>query len=442
MDVTSETQGLQQWVSLALSHARQCGASQAEASASTDEGLLLKVRQLKTDKVEFTRSQGLGITLYNGHAKGTASTSDLSEASIKRTVEAAWAIARHTQPDPCAGLADSQLMATDIPDLDLCHPWEVSVEQAQQLALAGALAAQAHEGVDRCEAFSVATAVAARVYGNSHGLLVSVPSSRHSLGCSLIARQGEEQQRDGWGISARHALALPPVETVAARGARRVTRRLGARKLGTCSVPVLFEADLASGLISHFLSAISGASLYRNASFLVGALGRTVFPAFLDIEEQPRLMRGYASSAIDGDGLATSPKAFVRGGCVEHYVLGTYSGRKLGMASTANAGGVRNVRLKGGVQPLADLLRQMHTGLLVTELMGQGINLVTGDYSRGAAGFWVENGVIQYPVHEITVAGNLGDLFAHIVAIGDDTDTRGNIHTGSILVERMTVAGK
>lgn len=442
MDVASEIQGLQQWLSLALSHARQCGASQAEASASTDEGLMLKVRQAKTDKVEFTRSQGLGITVYNGHAKGSASTSDLSEASIKRTVDAAWAIARNTQADPCAGLADAALMATDVPDLDLCHPWSLTVEEAQRLALAGEEAAQRHEGVDRCEAFAVATAIAARVYGNSHGLLVSVPSTRHSLSCSLIARNADEQQRDGWGISARHPLDLPGVDGVAAHAARRVTRRLGARKLSTRSVPVLFEAEIASGLMGHFLSAISGASLYRNASFLIGALGRPVFPAFLDIEEMPRLTRGYASSAIDGDGLPTSDKAFVRGGVVESYVLGTYSARKLGMTSTANAGGVRNVRLNGGVKPLEDLLRQMNTGLLVTELMGQGINLVTGDYSRGAAGFWVENGVIQYPVHEITIAGNLADMFRNLVAIGDDTDTRSNIHTGSILIESMVVAGK
>lgn len=441
MDVASEMQSLQRWVAHALSHARQCGASQAETSATTEEGLLLKVRQGHTDKVEFTRSQGLGITVYNGHAKGAASTSDLSEDSINRTVEAAWAIARHTQPDVYAGLADAHLMATDIPDLDLYHPWDLSVQAAQALALQGESAAMAHVGVDRCESFSVATSASARVYANSHGLMVSVPASRHSQGCSLIAKRGDEQQRDGWGISARDNAVLPGIEHVAAQAARRVTRRLGARKLDTCRVPVLFDAELASGLISHFLSAISGASLYRKSSFLIDSLGKTVLPTFLDIVEMPRLPQGYASAAVDGDGLPTTEKAFVRGGRIEHYVLGTYSARKLGMASTANAGGVRNIRLEGA-QPLTDLLRTMQRGLWVTELMGQGINLVTGDYSRGAAGFWVENGEIQYPVHEITIAGNLADMFRHMVGIGDDTDRRGNIHSGSILVEQMMVAGK
>lgn len=442
MDVASEIQSLQRWVAQALSHAKQCGATQAETSASTEEGLMLKVRQGHTDKVEFTRSQGLGVTVYNGQSKGAASTSDLSEASIKRTVEAAWAIARHTQPDIYAGLAEAHLMATDIPDLDLYHPWALDVNDIQHLAMLGEQAALTHSGVNRCEAFSVATSSSGRVYANSHGLMVGVPASRHSFGCSLIAKQGDEQQRDSWGISARDKSNLPSVEHVAAQAARRVTRRLGARKLDTCRVPVLFDAELASGLISQFLSAISGASLYRKSTFLLDSLGKTVLPAFLDIAECPRLQQGYASAAIDADGLPTTEKAFVRGGRVESYVLGTYSARKLGMTSTANAGGVRNVRLHGGTQPLADLLSTMQRGLWVTELMGQGVNLVTGDYSRGAAGFWVENGIIQYPVHEITIAGNLADMFRQIVGIGDDTDKRGNIHTGSILVEQMIVAGK
>lgn len=442
MDVASEIEQLQQWVSLALTHARHCGASQSEVGASTDQGLMLKVRQGHTDKVEFTRSHGLGITVYNGQAKGAASTSDLSAASVRRTVEAAWAIARHTQPDTFAGLADAALMAADAPDLDLYHPWDLTVEAAQQRALQGEQAALAHAGVDRCESFSVATSSSARVYANSHGLMVSVPAARHSIGCSLIAKRGQEQQRDGWGISDRVPSALPLVEHVAAQAARRVTRRLGARKLDTCAVPVLFDAEIASGLISQFVAAISGGNLYRKSSFLTGSLGKTVFPAFLDIVERPRLPQGYASAAVDGDGLATSDKAFVRAGRVENYVLGTYSARKLGMPSTANAGGVRNVRLLGEHRPLAELLTTLQRGLWVTELMGQGINLVTGDYSRGASGFWVENGVIQYPVHEITIAGNLADMFRNLVAVGDDVDTRGNIHTGSILVEQMMVAGK
>lgn len=442
MEVASEMRLLEQWVSLALAQARHCGAAQAETSASIEEGLMLKVRQGHTDKVEFTRSHGLGITLYNGQAKGAASTSDLSEASIKRTVDAAWAIARHTQADNCAGLAEASLMATEVPDLALYHPWALSVEAAQQRALEGEQAALAHPGVDRCESFSVASSSAARVYANSHGLVASIPSSRHSMGCSLIAKRGDEQQRDAWGISARDALRLPSVEHVASQAARRVTRRLGARKLGTCNVPVLFDAEIASGLIGHFLSAISGASLHRKSSFLMDSLGKKVFPTFLDIIECPRLVGGYASSAIDGDGLPTAAKSFIHQGCVSHYVLGTYSARKLGMSSTANAGGVRNIRLRGGEQPLEHLLRTLHTGLWVTELMGQGINIVTGDYSRGAAGFWVENGEIQYPVHEITVAGNLADMFQHLVGIGDDTDIRGNIHSGSMLIEQMTVAGK
>lgn len=442
MDAPLEFEQLEQLAALALAHAQQCGATQAELGASTDEGLLLKVRQGHTDKVEFTRSHGFGITLYNGQAKGAASTSDLSAESVKRSVEAAWAIARHTQPDTFAGLADASQMATDLPDLNLYHPWALNVETAQQLALQGEQAALAHRSVDRCESFSVATSASARIYANSHGLLVKVPASRHSMGCSLIARDGDEQQRDAWGISARERSALPDVAYVAAQAARRVTRRLGPRKLGTCKVPVLFDAEIASGLIGHFLSAISGASLYRRSSFLHESLGKAVFPAFLDVFERPRLLRGYASAVVDGDGLPTRDKHFLEQGRVSHYVLGTYSARKLGMQSTANAGGVRNVRVQGGTQSFTNLLKTMGKGLLVTELMGQGINLVTGDYSRGAAGFWVENGVLQFPVHEITVAGNLAEMFLHLVGVGDDVDARGNIHCGSLLIEQMTVAGK
>jgi PmbA protein len=441
MDIAHERQRLREVAGRVMALARRAGAS-AEVSVSVDEGFSLKVRQGQADKVEFLRSQGLSLVVFDGTSRGAASTSDLTPASLERLFQCAAALAKHTQPDPFSGLAEAAAMAVDIPDLDLCHPWDMDVERALQLGLEGEALALGQPGIDRCEAFSVSTSRGVRLYANTHGLMVDVPSSRHSLGCSLIAREGEAMHRDSWGVSRRDASLLPTVADVAGKAADQVRKRLGARKIPTCRVPVLFQADIASGLIASLLSAISGGSLFRKSSFLLDSLGTQVLPAFLSVRESPRRRGGMGSSPIDGDGLATRDQYFVRNGEVVSYLLSTYSARKLSMQSTANAGGARNVLLEGAGTPLPALMKQAGTGLLVTELMGQGINLVTGDYSRGAAGLWIENGEPVHAVHEVTIAGNLRDMLRGIVGLGDDIDDRGNIQCGSILVEQMMVAGR
>jgi PmbA protein len=441
MDIAHERQRLREAASRLMMLAGRAGTA-AEVSLSVDEGFTLKVRQGQADKVEFLHSQGLSLVVFDGTARGAASTSDLTPASLERLFQSAAALARLTQPDPFAGLADATAMAVDIPDLDLCHPWEMDVEHALQLGLEGESLALAEAGIDRCEAFSVSTSRGVRLYANTHGLIVDVPASRHSLGCSVIAREGDAMHRDSWGISRRDASLLPAVAEVAGRAADQVRKRLGARKIATCRVPVLFQADMASGLIASLLSAISGGSLFRKSSFLLDSLGTQVLPSFLSVRESPRLRGGMGSSPIDGDGLATREQYFIRNGDVVSYLLSTYSARKLSMQSTANAGGARNVMVEGPGMPLPALMKQMGSGLLVTELMGQGINLVTGDYSRGAAGIWIENGEPAHAVHEITIAGNLGDMLGGIIGLGNDIDDRGNIRCGSILVEQMMVAGR
>ncbi|WP_181563875.1 metalloprotease PmbA [Ectopseudomonas mendocina] len=433
---------LQQQVETILAEARRQGASACEVAVSAGQGLSTTVRQGEVETVEFNRDQGFGITLYVGQRKGSASTSATGEAAIRETVAAALAIANHASEDECAGLADAALMARELPELDLYHPWSITPEQAVEQALACEAAAFAADTrIKNADGTSLNTHQGCRVYGNSHGFVGGYASTRHSLSCVMIAEGEGQMQRDYWYDVNRQGELLADAAGIGQRAAERAVSRLGARPVPTCEVPVLFAAELAGGLFSHLLAAISGGNLYRHSSFLEGALGQRLFPEWLSLDERPHLPRALGSAAFDGDGLATYAKPFVEKGELVSYVLGTYSGRKLGLPSTANSGGVHNLFVTHGDEDQQALIRRMGRGLLVTELMGQGLNLVTGDYSRGAAGFWVENGEIQFPVQEVTIAGNLSDMFRQIVAVGRDLERRGNICTGSVLIEKMTVAG-
>ncbi|MFH6598915.1 metalloprotease PmbA [Ectopseudomonas khazarica] len=433
---------LQQQVESILAEAARQGASACEVAVSIGQGLSTTVRQREVETVEFNRDQGFGITLYVGQRKGSASTSATGLDAVRETVAAALAIARHASEDECAGLADAALMARKLPELDLYHPWAISPEQGVEQALACEAAAFAADPrIRNADGTSLNTHQGCRVYGNSHGFIGGYASTRHSLSCVMIAEGEGQMQRDYWYDVNRQGELLADAAGIGQRAAQRAVSRLGARPVPTCEVPVLFAAELAGGLFSHLLAAISGGNLYRHSSFLEGALGQRLFPEWLSLDERPHLPRALGSAAFDGDGLATYAKPFVDKGELVSYVLGTYSGRKLGLPSTANSGGVHNLFVTHGDEDQQALIRRMGRGLLVTELMGQGLNLVTGDYSRGAAGFWIENGEIQFPVQEVTIAGNLRDMFAQIVAVGSDLERRGNICTGSVLIERMTVAG-
>lgn len=433
---------LREQVERIIDEAKRQGASGCEVAVSVEQGLSTSVRQGEVETVEFNRDQGFGITLYVGQRKGSASTSATGEAAIRETVAAALAIARHASEDDCAGLADAALMARELPDLDLYHAWSLTPDEAVERALvceAAAFAADAR--VTKADGTTLNTHHGCRVYGNSHGFIGGYASTRHSLSCVMIAEGEGQMQRDYWYDVNRRGELLDSPENIGRRAAQRAASRLGARPVPTAEVPVLFAPEVAVGLFGHFLGAISGGSLYRKSSFLEGCLGQRLFPEWLTLDERPLLRGALGSASFDNDGLATYAKPFVENGTLVSYVLGTYSGRKLGMPSTANAGGVHNLFVTHGDEDQKALLRRMGRGLLVTELMGQGVNLVTGDYSRGAGGYWVENGEIQFPVQEVTIAANLKDLFASIVAIGNDVENRGNLHTGSVLVERMMVAG-
>lgn len=433
---------LQAQVERIIAEAARQGATACEVAVSMEQGLSTTVRQREVETVEFNRDQGFGITLYVGQRKGSASTSASGEEAIRETVAAALAIAKHASEDDCAGLADPALMARDLPELDLYHPWAISPEQAVELALTCEAAAfDADPRITNADGTTLSTHKACRVYGNSHGFVGGYASTRHSLSCVMIGGSEGQMQRDYWYDVNRIGTQLADPASIGRRAAERTVSRLGARAVPTCEVPVLFAAELATGLFGSFLSAISGGNLYRKSSFLEGALGQRLFPEWLSIDERPHIPRAMASAAFDNDGLATYAKPFVEKGDLVSYVLGTYSGRKLGLPSTANAGGVHNLFVSHGPEDQKALLRRMGRGLLVTELMGQGLNMVTGDYSRGAAGYWVENGEIQFPVQEVTIAGNLKDMFRQILAVGSDLEMRGNIRTGSVLIERMTVAG-
>lgn len=425
-----------------LEKARAMGATQAEVSCSEERGLDVNVRLGEVETVESTHDRGIAVTVYFGQRKGSASTADLQESSLEATVAQACAIARHTEDDPAAGLADAGLMATEFPDLDSWHPWALSAGEAVDLALACEAAGRGVDGrISNSDGASAATAQSLSVYANSHGFIGRERSSHHSIGCALIAGQGDGMQRDGWYTSAIAREDLDDPAAVGRRAAERTLARLQPRSLPTGQVPVLFAAEMARSLIGHLLGAVSGGALYRRASFLLDSAGTQLFPDWFGIDERPLLRRGLRSSAFDGEGVATRDSALVSGGVLQRYILGSYSARRLGLTTTANAGGVHNLQVAANAGDRASLLAGMGTGLLVTELMGQGVNGVTGDYSRGAAGFWVENGQIAYPVDGITIAGNLKQMFATIEAVGSDVDPRSHIAVGSILVGRMTVAG-
>jgi PmbA protein len=433
---------LQAQVEQIIAEAKKQGASACEVAVSVEQGLSTSVRQGEVETVEFNRDQGFGITLYVGQRKGSASTSASGDAAIRETVAAALAIAKHASEDESAGLADAALMARELPQLDLYHAWAISPEQAIEQALRCETAAFATDKrIKNADGTTLNTHQGCRVYGNSHGFVAGYASTRHSLSCVMIAEDGGQMQRDYWYDVNRQGELLADAAGIGQRAAQRAVSRLGARPVPTCEVPVLFSAELATGLFGHFLAAISGGNLYRKSSFLEGALGQQLFPDWLTLDERPHIPRALGSAAFDGDGLATYAKPFIEGGELVSYVLGTYSGRKLGMPSTANSGGVHNLFVSHGAEDQQALLKRMGRGLLVTELMGQGLNMVTGDYSRGAGGFWVENGEIQFPVQEVTIAGNLRDMFKQIVAVGNDLELRSNIRTGSVLIEKMTVAG-
>lgn len=433
---------LQAQVEQIIAEARKQGASACEVAVSVEQGLSTTVRQGEVETVEFNRDQGFGITLYVGQRKGSASTSASGEAAIRETVAAALAIAKHASEDECAGLADACLMARELPQLDLYHAWAITPEQAIEQALSCEAAAFAADSrIKNADGTTLNTHQGCRVYGNSHGFVSGYASTRHSLSCVMIAEDGGQMQRDYWYDVNRQGELLADAGSIGRRAAERAVSRLGARPVPTCEVPVLFAAELATGLFGSFLGAISGGNLYRKSSFLDGTLGQQLFPSWMKLDERPHIPRALGSAAFDGDGLATYAKSFVERGELLSYVLGTYSGRKLGMPSTANAGGVHNLFVSHGDEDQKALLKRMGRGLLVTELMGQGLNMVTGDYSRGAGGYWVENGEIQFPVQEVTIAGNMRDMFKQIVAVGNDLELRSNIRTGSVLIERMTVAG-
>ncbi len=427
----------------ALSLARERGASHAEAETSASVGQSVTVRLGEVETVEYNRDKSLSLTVYFGKRRGHASTSDVSGDSIARTVEAACAIARHTAPDDAAGLPDEdRLYRGAAPDLGLCHPWNLTVEEAIGLARETEDAARAVDPrITNSEGATVSFGDADFVFANSLGFVGGSPSSRASIACGVLAAEGDSMQRDYWYSSERDPARLESAAAVGRRAGERAVRRLGARRVATAEVPVLFEANVAGSLIGHFVSAASGASLYRRSSFLVDAAGKPVFSALVTLSEEPHLPGAMASGWFDGEGVATAPRRVVDAGVLTGYFLSSYSARKLGLATTGNAGGSHNLVLQPGAEDFEALVRRMGRGLVVTELMGQGVNPVNGDYSRGAVGFWVEGGEILYPVEEVTIAGNLPEMYRGIVAVGRDVIVRGARSTGSLLVERMTVAG-
>lgn len=430
-----------------IRRARAAGASQAEVAASINSGLSVSVRLGEVETVEHTRDRGFGLTVYFGQRKGSASTADLHPDSIQATLDQACAIARYTEADPAAGLADASRMATAFPDLDLWHPWDIDTTQAIELGIAIEDAGRAHAGISNSDGASVQAGQGVSVYANSHGFVGRERGTSHSLSLALIAGDEDGMQRDYWYDSVRAAGDLMSAKALGDKAAERTLARMGARSLSTRQCPVLFVPELARGLIGHLLGAVSGGSLYRRASFLLDHVGKQVMPTWMNINELPHLRRGLGSGNFDAEGVATADRPLIESGVLARYVLGSYSARKLGLESTGNAGGIHNVVVEpgsvdGSQDDFSGMLRRMGTGLLVTEVMGQGVSTITGDYSRGASGFWVENGQISYPVEGITIAANLRDMFAGIVAVGTDTDRRSHLLAGSILLERMTVAGE
>ena len=431
-----------------IRRARAAGASQAEVSASIDTGLSVNVRLGEVETVEHTRDRGFGLTVYFGQRKGSASTADLNADSIQATLDQACAIARYTEEDPASGLADAARMATQFPELDLWHPWAIDTAQAIALGQDIEAAGRAHAGITNSEGAGVQMGESLSVYANSHGFVGRERGTRHSLSLSLITGDEAGMQRDYWYDSVRSANDFMSAQALGNKAAERTLARVGARRLSTRQSAVLFAPELARGLIGHLIGAVSGGALYRRASFLLDHAGKQIMPSWLNIVERPYLLRGQGSGAFDAEGVATRDSALIENGVLARYVLGSYSARKLGLESTGNAGGIHNLVVEpghadgGAAEDFRGMLKRLGTGLLVTEVMGQGVNTITGDYSRGAAGFWVENGEIAYPVEEITIAANLRDMLSGIVAVGSDVDKRSHLLIGSVLVDRMTIAGE
>lgn len=441
-DLQAQITQVEDAVREALQLAEANGASSAECSISHSSGISVGTRLGEVETVEFNQDGALGISVYRGHQKGSASTTDLSESAIRAAVKKACDIARFTSADSYNGLAPAELMAQNVPDLELCHPGNQSADYAIEQALACEKhALDLDPRIVNSDGAHYGSHTGFRVYGNSHGFIGGYPQSQHNLSCVLIAREGDKMQRDMSYSVARKVQDLNTPEHVAEEAAKETLSRLGARKVPTAKVPVIFRADIAGSLFGHLVSAISGGNLYRKSSFLLDRLGHQILPEWLNIEEKPLIKGGLASSPFDAEGLATQDRSIITDGVLQTYLLTSYAARKLDRQPTGHAGGIHNWRVTQQDNSLAQLCEQMGTGLLVTELMGQGVNMVNGDYSRGAAGFWVENGVIQYPVEEVTIAGNLNDMLANIVAIGKDTDERHALHTGSVLLEQMSVAG-
>lgn len=433
---------LEALVRMALEEARMQGVDQAEVAASIDRGLSATARLGDVENLEYTNDRGIGITVYKDTRKGSASTSDTRPEAIKEAVAKACTFANSTAQDPHSGLADAELMCTDVQDLDLDHPWAIEAADAIEMAIACEdVGLKFDSRIDNSEGATVSTSRGVRAYGNSHGFVGSFPKSSHGISCVVLGSGKDEMQRDYYYSAARDPADLESVQFIGETAAKRTVRRLGARKIKTTRAPVLFIPELARGFIGHSIGAISGGAQYRRASFLLDAVGEKIFPDFVQIEERPHLLKGMASASYDGEGVATYDRDIVTDGVLQGYVLSSYSARRLGLQTTANGGGAQNLNVPGNAGELESLIAEMGTGLIVEELIGQGVNSVTGDYSRGAVGQWVENGEIKYPVHEVTIAGNLRDLYLRIAAIGTDQDVRGGIRCGSLLVDEMTIAG-
>jgi len=437
---------VEQRVAQVLDLAKSLGADAAEASISRQQGLSVGTRLGEVETVEFTNDGALGITVYQQGRKGSASTADLSEAALKQTVQAAVNIAKYTSVDDCSGLADKNMLEMSPADLDLYHPKVLSTDEAIQLAKECEDSASAFDPrITNSDGASLDSFEGYKVYGNTNGQIVGYPSSRHSLSCVMIASEGDDMQRDYAYTVNRDFDLMDNGISIGIQASKEALSRLNAQKLPTGKVPVMFRADIANSIFGHFIAAISGGNLYRKSSFLMDSIGKQVFPEFLNISERPHILKGLASSTFDSEGVKTVDREIIVDGCLETYLLTSYSARKLGLTTTGHAGGIHNwqINAKGSAKggDFDAMLKTLGTGFLVTELMGQGVNIVNGDYSRGAAGFWVENGEIAYPVSEVTIAGNLSDIFKGLVAVGSDVDLRGSILTGSLLIEEMQVAG-
>ena len=434
---------VKQAVSEALSHATKLGATAAEAAMSSTSGLSVSTRMGEVETIEFNQDGGLGISVYVGNHKGSASTADLSPKALRSVVEKAIDIAKFTSDDPCNGVADKALLEMSPPDLDLYHPWEVTPEQGVELCIEAEKAAlEFDERIVNSDGASFSSHEGLRVYGNTHGFLAGFPRTRHSLSTMVIGQDGEQMQRDHAYTLSREQSGLKSAQSVGLEAAESTIARLNSRKIATMKTPVVFRADIANSLFGHLVSAIGGGSLYRKSSFLLDSLGKQIFSDKVNVSERPHLLKGLASSPFDSEGVKTLDREIIHGGELQTYLLASYAARKMGMTATGHAGGIHNWLVQQTHDDLKAVLKEMGTGLLVTELMGQGVNSVTGDYSRGAAGFWVEQGELQYPVSEITIAGNLKDMFMNVQAIGGDIEARGSVQTGSILIESMQVAGE